>query len=261
MGAERLEGEARHSFQPVTPAMGEGGVWRSRGNCLVSMCGREIARYWKPNAESASRLQLWQWQVPGRGLKSAVFCARMLDRIERGGGEQSGRVEAKSLRSDGELPRESIDQPNADGVTMTKATGPHQVRTEKWIDCAPFERLLQMEIVEASNGQATLRMPFLIDFAQGSGLMHGGALVSLADTAVVVAIKSIVSPWTHFATVSLETKFLYPVKHGVVTAKATVTKQDEGLFRGWATVYNDVERPVLEFSSTFKIARDRTVRG
>jgi hypothetical protein len=29
-----------------------------------------------------------------------------------------------------------------------------------WISCAPFERLLNMEIVEASDGQAILRMPF-----------------------------------------------------------------------------------------------------
>jgi acyl-CoA thioesterase len=140
---------------------------------------------------------------------------------------------------------------------MTAATGPHQVQMETWIECAPFERLLRMEIVEASNGLAVLRMPFIIDFAQGSGLMHGGALVSLADTAVVMAIKSIVSPWTQFVTVSLETRFLYPVKHGIVTARATVTEQDERLFRGSATVHNDVERLVLEFSSTCKIVRDR----
>ena len=55
--------------------------------------------------------------------------------------------------------------------------------------------------------------------------MHGGALVSLADTAVVMAIKSIIAPKTHFATISLETKFLYPVKQGVVTAKARVVNQ------------------------------------
>ncbi|NIP52626.1 MAG: PaaI family thioesterase, partial [Phycisphaerae bacterium] len=61
---------------------------------------------------------------------------------------------------------------------------------------------------------------FLIDFAQGGGLMHGGALVSLADTAVVMAIKSIVPPQTHFATISLQTKFLHPVKKGIVTARA-----------------------------------------
>jgi uncharacterized protein (TIGR00369 family) len=144
---------------------------------------------------------------------------------------------------------------------MDPSTGPHQFGMEDWISCAPFERLLRMNIVEAADGLATLTMPFLIDFAQGAGLMHGGALVSLADTAVVMAIKSLVPPQTHFATISLETRFLYPVKQGAVTARAKVFKQQGRILQGRATVYNEAERPVLEFSSTFKIARDSHISG
>ncbi len=144
---------------------------------------------------------------------------------------------------------------------MDRSTGPHQFTMKGWIHCAPFERLLNMEIVEAAEGRATLTMPFILELAQGAGLMHGGALVSLADTAVVMAIKSLVSPQTHFATVSLESKFLYPVKQGMVTAKAEIIKQEGRIIRGQATVYNDEARPVLEFTSTFKLAKDSTIRG
>jgi acyl-CoA thioesterase len=144
---------------------------------------------------------------------------------------------------------------------MDRSTGPHQFTMEGWISCAPFERLLGMEIVEATGGRATLIMPFLVELAQGAGLMHGGALVSLADTAVVMAIKSLVSPQTHFATVYLESKFLYPVKQGLVTAKAEIVKLEGRIIQGLATVYNDEERPVLEFASTFKLAKDSIIRG
>jgi uncharacterized protein (TIGR00369 family) len=140
-------------------------------------------------------------------------------------------------------------------------TGPHKFEMESWISCAPFERLLNMKIVEASAGRATLTMPFFVDFAQGGGLMHGGALVSLADTAVVMAIKSIIDPQTHFATVSLETKFLYPVKQGIVTARARVANKKERILQGQATVYNEEERPVLEFTSTFKMAKDKKIKN
>jgi uncharacterized protein (TIGR00369 family) len=91
--------------------------------------------------------------------------------------------------------------------------------------------------------------------------MHGGALVSLADTAVVMAIKSLLPPQTHFATIALETKFLYPVKKGLVTAKAEVSKQDGRNLQGKAILYDDEERAVLEFSSTFKVAKDSVIRG
>jgi uncharacterized protein (TIGR00369 family) len=130
-----------------------------------------------------------------------------------------------------------------------------------WIACAPFERLLHMEIVAAADGQAVLTMPFLIDYAQGAGLMHGGALVSLADTAVVMAIKSIVPPETHFATTHCETRFLAPVKQGMIIARARVQKQEGRILQGQATVYDEDNRPVLEFSSTFKIARDASIRA
>jgi uncharacterized protein (TIGR00369 family) len=118
-----------------------------------------------------------------------------------------------------------------------------------------------MEIVEASEGRATLRMPFFLDYAQGAGLMHGGALVSLADTAVVMAIKSIVPSGSHFATISLEAKYLRPVKKGIVTAKAAVTHREERTLKGEATLYDEEERAVMEFSSTFKIARDTRIQG
>ena len=144
---------------------------------------------------------------------------------------------------------------------MDRSTGPHQFTMDGWIHCAPFERLLNMEIVEAADGRATLTMPFILELAQGAGLMHGGALVSLADTAVVMAIKSLVSPQTHFATVSLESKFLYPAKQGLVTAKAEVVKQEGRMLQGQANVFNDEARPVLEFISTFKLAKDSIIRG
>lgn len=141
------------------------------------------------------------------------------------------------------------------------STGPHRVVLDKWIDCAPFERLLNMEIKSADNGKAVLTMPFCRQYAQGAGLMHGGALVSLADTAVVMAIKSLLEPWSHFATIAMESKFLYPVKQGRVTARAEVTEKKERTIRAEAAVYDDEEKAVFSFSSVFKIARDTRIRG
>jgi uncharacterized protein (TIGR00369 family) len=132
---------------------------------------------------------------------------------------------------------------------------------EGWVSCAPFERLLHIEIIEAADGRATLTMPFLVDFAQGAGLMHGGVLVSLADTAVVMAIKSVLAPQTHFATTALEAKFLRPVTQGIVTAEAQVVDQEGRTLFGQATICDEVRAPVLEFSSTFKIAKDGSIRS
>ncbi len=139
------------------------------------------------------------------------------------------------------------------------ATGPHRFEMNQWISCAPFERLLNMTIVEACDGRATLTMPFLIDYAQGAGLMHGGALVSLADTAVVMAIKSIITPMSHLATTELESRFLLPVTKGDVTAKAEVVSREGRRLKGKATLYDEEGRAVMEFCSTFKVSKDAQI--
>ncbi len=139
-------------------------------------------------------------------------------------------------------------------------TGPHQFSMPAWISCAPFERLLAMQIVAAGAGQATLTMPFLESFAQGAGLMHGGAIVSLADTAVVMAIKSIVAPGTHFATIEMQSRFLHPVKKGLLEARARVVQRDGARLKGACDVHDEADRTVMTFVSVFRIARDAEIK-
>lgn len=135
-------------------------------------------------------------------------------------------------------------------------TGPHDVQLEQWISCAPFEQLLGIEIVEARNGHSLLTMPFVRQLAQGAGLAHGGAMVTLADTAVAMAIKSLVPPGSRFGTISLTSEFLAPVTQGVLTAKAEVTPLEDRLIQGNSTVIDENHREVLKFSAQFKLARD-----
>ena len=134
-------------------------------------------------------------------------------------------------------------------------TGPHRVELESWISCAPFERLLQMTIESAEAGRAVLSMPFAGEMAQGAGLMHGGALVSLADTACGMAVKSLLRPWVRFATTDMQIRFLRPVVRGHVTARAAVLGRQDRRLQTEALVYDDEGRAVMELSATFKVAR------
>ena len=57
-------------------------------------------------------------------------------------------------------------------------------------------------------------MPFRAIHCQGAGLMHGGAVLSLADTALAIAIKTLLPEGTHFATIDMSLKFHAPVTMG-----------------------------------------------
>ncbi|PLX86039.1 MAG: PaaI family thioesterase [Desulfuromonas sp.] len=137
--------------------------------------------------------------------------------------------------------------------------GESQFEMEAWVDSAPFEVLLGMTIEEAREGRAVLTMPFRVKLAMGGGYMHGGALTALADTAVAMAIKSLLPAGTVFATIELTSRFLAPVKEGTVTATASVTGPEERTFRGEAVLADEGGREVLRFTALFKVARGQGI--
>lgn len=124
-----------------------------------------------------------------------------------------------------------------------------------WIDTAPFEDLVGLTIQTAAQGRAVLSMPFTVKLAQGGGVVHGGALTTLADTAVAMAIKTLLPPGTIFATTELTTRFLAPAREGQLTATAQVSGPQGRTFRGEAVVVDAEGREVAQFSSIFRVAR------
>jgi len=130
-----------------------------------------------------------------------------------------------------------------------------QFALPEWIAPAPFERLCGLEIVEAAEGRAVLRLPFRVKLAQGAGLLHGGAVTTLADTAVAMAIKSLLPEGSHFATVEMTTRFHAPVRRGTVEARARVVRFEGRDLEGEAEVYDEKGTLAASFHSRFRLAR------
>ena len=102
----------------------------------------------------------------------------------------------------------------------------------EWIALAPFEEYLGMRIDETADGKAVLSMPFRATHCQGAGLMHGGAVVALADTALAIAIKTLLPEGTHFATIKMELSVLCAGAMGYLTSSCFGTrKKREGHYR------------------------------
>ncbi len=125
-----------------------------------------------------------------------------------------------------------------------------------WIACAPFEEYLGMRIEEAKDGRAQLTMPFLVKLAQGKGLMHGGAVTALADTAAAIAIKSILPEGTHFVTMEMTLKFHAPIHGGTVRAVAETAREDERTIRGTAEVFDGSGMKAATFTALFRVKKN-----
>ncbi|WP_281184080.1 PaaI family thioesterase [Trichlorobacter lovleyi] len=128
----------------------------------------------------------------------------------------------------------------------------------EWIAAAPFEEFLGMTIHEAKNGKAVLNMPFKAALCQGKGLMHGGAVVALADTALAMAIKSLLPEGTDFVTIKLGLEFHAPVRWGRVRAEARVTDQEDRNIEGMTEIMTEEGIKAATFKATFRIRGQRS---
>jgi len=88
-----------------------------------------------------------------------------------------------------------------------------------------FVELLDLKLESVECGKAVMRMPYRSQIANGTGAVHGGAIVSLCDTCFYVALASIYGRDQDTTTVSLQCNFLAPAlpPHDLI-AEATVLR-------------------------------------
>src|SRR5215471_6278682 len=87
-----------------------------------------------------------------------------------------------------------------------------------------FPRMLGIEIDSVENGRAVLSLEVREELKQLQGIMHGGAIATLIDTAVAFAIVGASEPGDRFTTVELKINYLSPIRDGRVVADARLIR-------------------------------------
>ena len=122
------------------------------------------------------------------------------------------------------------------GRTLTAA----QTRQiQKAVDTVPYAHLLGIELDEISEGVATLGLDVRKELKQNHGVVHGGAIASLIDTAMAFAIITLLAPREKVTTVDLTVSYLRPLTKGRITARARVVRSGRRLFVVTADVFGD----------------------
>ena len=86
----------------------------------------------------------------------------------------------------------------------------------------PYPNYLGMKIKTVRAGHVTVSFKVSDNLKQYQGLLHGGAMTSIADTAASFAALTIIPPDLDLITVDIKGNFLAAVDKGVVTAEADV---------------------------------------
>lgn len=88
----------------------------------------------------------------------------------------------------------------------------------------PYARLLGMELGELRRGAATLHLEARDELKRNRGILHGGVVASLADTAAAFAILTLSEPGQASTTIDLTVHYLRPLSEGRATARARVVR-------------------------------------
>lgn len=115
-------------------------------------------------------------------------------------------------------------------MTGKKLTAAQTRRIQKAVASVPYAHLLGIELDEISPGTATLGLAVRKELKQNHGVIHGGAIASLIDTAMAFAIISLLAPQEKVTTVDLTISYLRPVTAGRMTAVAKVVRSGRRLF-------------------------------
>ncbi len=102
----------------------------------------------------------------------------------------------------------------------------------------PVWDLMDIRVVEMGEGTATLRMPFDDKLINPYGMMHGSGVYALADSAVAVAISTLVEKGKQFFTVEMKVNYLEPVTTGIVEARAKILRLGH-IVPGEVDVFNE----------------------
>ena len=89
----------------------------------------------------------------------------------------------------------------------------------------PYVGLLGLEFIRAERGAATFALDVREELTRMGGILHGGAVVSLLDTAAAFAVHTVIEPDARTVTVDLTVHFLRPASGGRIEAEARVIRR------------------------------------
>ena len=87
-----------------------------------------------------------------------------------------------------------------------------------------FPRSLGIELDSIEPGSARLSLEVQQRHLQLAGIMHGGAIATLIDTAVAFAIVGASQPGARFTTIEMKVNYLNAIREGRITAEARLIR-------------------------------------
>lgn len=115
----------------------------------------------------------------------------------------------------------------------------------------PYAKFLGLHLGEIHNGQVSIHLDVRDELKQNQGVVHGGAIASLIDTASAFAVLTQIDVNERVTTTDLTIHYLRPITSGRMTASARIVRAGRRLFVLSVEVTNDTNALVATAVTTY----------
>ncbi len=124
-------------------------------------------------------------------------------------------------------------------------------RIEEMWAAVPFLQLLGVQVESVGAGTATLLLPVRDELKRNDGIIHGGAIASVIDSAFAFAIIPLLAENERTVTVDLTIHYLRPLSGGVAKAVAHVIRAGRRVITVSAELFDENEKLTATALSTY----------
>ena len=114
---------------------------------------------------------------------------------------------------------------------------------------SPVGMWLRPVLINVEEGSITADIKIRDEMSNPAGTVHGGIYALIADEIIGATIATLDLP-VFFASVNLNTDFIYPVKKGeIVTAKTEIIRKGKNIIHTECKIYNSEKKLVAKACS------------
>jgi uncharacterized protein (TIGR00369 family) len=119
------------------------------------------------------------------------------------------------------------------------------------LENVPFAKLLGIEIESIEPGHAVLTMEIREELKRNGGIAHGGAIATLIDSAMAMAIVPLLREGERTTTVDLTIHYLRPLSERSARASARVVRAGRRIITVSAELFDADEKLAATALSTY----------
>ena len=139
---------------------------------------------------------------------------------------------------------------------MNEPHAKNVARIKRLARTMPFYKHLGITLTEVTCGSAEIQLKVTRKLVQSAGFAHGGVTAALIDSAVGLALCTMIDPGDRITTIELHVNFITPARLGLLKTQGQILHRGKRTAVGEAEVRDGDDHLISKGSATYMILKN-----